>query len=149
VRKSKAHFRGCSTKSRNNLPRTEPWAAPRKEPHNRCPLCHPATVGVRSWFNHLSCSFSTPAWRKAWSASFIRTPVVEAFYLALWHPKLINQYGMSDGAEDGNLGILRSTCDRGNSLHRTFLISDMGEPNLPHVVAPAGASSTDKKHVAT
>jgi hypothetical protein len=30
-------------------------------------------------------------------------PVVEALYLALRHPQLINQYGVSDGAEDWTL----------------------------------------------
>jgi hypothetical protein len=73
----------------------------------------------------------------------------EALYLALWHPKLINQYGMSDGAEDCNFGILTSTCDGCHGLHRMFLITDMGKPNLPHVVAPTNARSSDEKHVAT
>jgi hypothetical protein len=70
--------------------------------------------------------------------------VVEALYLALRHPKLINQYGMSDGAEDCDFGILTSTCDGCHGLHRI-----MGEPNLPHVVAPANARSSHEKHVAT
>jgi hypothetical protein len=42
---------------------------------------------------------------------------------------------------------LSPTCDGCHGLHRTFLISDMGEPNLPHVVAPANARSSDEKHV--
>jgi hypothetical protein len=75
--------------------------------------------------------------------------VVEALYLALRQPKLINQYGMSDGAEDCDFGILTSTCDGCHGLHRMFLITDMGEPNLPHVVAPANAGSSDEEHVAT
>ena len=74
--------------------------------------------------------------------------MVEASYLALRHPKLINQHSMSDGAEDGDFGILSPTCDGCHGLHRTFLISDMGEPNLPHIVAPANARSSDEKHVA-
>ena len=34
------------------------------------------------------------------------------------------------------------------SVHRAFLIWDMGEPNLPHVDAPALARSSDQKHIA-
>jgi hypothetical protein len=73
---------------------------------------------------------------------------VESLHVALRHAKLINQHGVSDGADDGDLRSLRAFSAGLHSLPRPFLVWDMGEPNLRHADAATVARRSDQNHIA-
>src|SRR5260221_4098583 len=78
----------------------------------------------------------------------MRRLVLEVLGQSLRYAKLIDQHGVSDGSEHGDLSIWIGPGARFHSLYRPLHVRDMGEPDIHRVPGAVCPGSSDEKHVA-